>query len=130
MTPYEAIRSKYLEAPGVGLTWEELVGIHLAHPDCYVIKGPNYFVMGRAVARAAAVELIRDFTHRFNASECDTWHIYAFAGDMGKAFRSLPYPLPWLAWERIHDPELRFISTEFVKRMNPDIDIPLKSHQG
>lgn len=118
-SPYEKIRAAYLKQ-GEGMTWEELVGWHLADPLAYVVKTPDYFIMGRAVIRGASAEDIRDLRVRFPQQKCDAWFLYAFAGDMSKAWAALPYKLPWLAWERFGDPEkeLRYISSEVIHRLS------------
>lgn len=118
-TPYEKIRAAYLKQ-GEGMTWEELVGWHLADPLAYVVKTPDYFIMGRAVIKGASSEDIRDLRVRFPEHKCDAWFLYAFAGDMSKAWAALPRPLPWLAWERFGDPEkeLRFISAAVIHRLS------------
>lgn len=92
------------------MTWEHQVGWYLAHPHGHVHKGPDFFVMGRAVVKSAG-ELCRDLTYEFETAECDTWFLAAFAGDKRKAWRALPHPLPWLCWQKFHDPdlELRFL---------------------
>lgn len=117
-TPYEDIRGAYLKQGGGGMTWEELVGWHLADPFAYVVKTPEYFIMGRAVNKSANVDDIRDLRVRFAPQNCDAWFLYAFSGDMKKAWAALPYELPWLAWERFGDPEkeLRFISAASIHR--------------
>lgn len=119
-TPYEKIRALYLKADGGGMTWEELVGWHLADPLAYVVKTPDYFVMGRAVTKGASAEDIRDLRVRFPVDKCDAWFLYAFAGDMGKAWAALPFRLPWLAFERIGatEKELRFISADAIQRLS------------
>lgn len=60
--------------------WEMLVGFHLADPSCHLVKGPEFFVMGRAVDKLAKPEEIRDPTHAFKHDECIAWFLYAFAG--------------------------------------------------
>lgn len=100
------------------MSWEELVGWHLADPFAYVIKTPDYFIMGRAVIKGASSEDIRDLRVRFDPAKCDAWFLYAFAGNMSKAWAALPFHLPWLAWERfgVSEKELRFIPTASIHR--------------
>lgn len=120
MNPYLEIRNKYISDFGEQLlTWEELVGFHLADKHCYVMKGPDYFVMGRAITRSASAERIRDLTAEFPAEECDTWFLYAFAGNMTKALNALPYDLPWMAWDRFNDPDgdMRFMPLSAIRRL-------------
>lgn len=116
-TPYDQIRAAYLKH-GEGMTWEELVGWHLTNPLAYVVKTPDYFVMGRAVIKEASRTDILDLRVTFQPGSCNAWFLYAFAGDMQKAWAALPYELPWLAWERYGDAEmeLRFLSAAQIKR--------------
>lgn len=116
--PYDQIRALYAQDPTLAMTWEELVGWHLADPLAYVIKEPEFFVMGRAVPKAARPEDIRDLRVRFPVEQCDAWHCFAFAGDMRKGFRALPYNLPWICWERYtsKEKELQFVSTASIRR--------------
>lgn len=118
MNPYLEIRKKYLEQPSdLLLSWEELVGFHLANESCYLIKGPSFFVMGRPVNRSAGPTLIRDLTYAFAAEECDAWFLYAFAGDMQQALAWVPYDLPFMAWDRSCDEQMRFIPLATVRRL-------------
>lgn len=120
MAPYDEIRAKYVahQQPGM-MSWEELVGWHLADPDAYCIKTPAYFVMGRAVERAVGPDKIRDLTVRFNAATTDTWHIWAMAGDLSLAWRALPYRMTWFAWERFLNPgnDLHFFSVDRIEAL-------------
>lgn len=120
-TPYEQIRLAYLKQVGTGMTWEELVGWHLADPHAYVVKEPDFFIMGRAVIKAASTEDIRDLRVSFPPDKCDAWFLYAFAGDMGKALDALltkAHRYGWVAWERFGDPEkeLRFVRAASVRK--------------
>jgi hypothetical protein len=121
MNPYLEIRKKYVEDGDatIHLSWEELVGFHLANKSCYVIKGPDFFVMGRAVCKEADPIHIRDLTYVFEKEDCNAWFLYAFSGDMAKAFRAIPYELPWLAWDRFHDQhgDMRFMPIKTVRRL-------------
>jgi len=117
LSPYDQIRGAYCEQREEGmLTWEELVGWHLGDPCGYVIKRPDFFVMGRAVIKAAGAN-VTDLRVRFEPSKCDAWFLYGFAGSMQAGLAALPFELPWLAWERYGDPlkELRFVSTASIR---------------
>lgn len=120
MHPYLAIREKYVaEIPEGCMTWEQVVGWHLADPLGHVIKGEDFFVMGRAVDSTAPAVDVLDLTHRFEPAACDAWFLFAFAGDKEKAWHALPYELPLLAWQKFHDPELelRFLSAAAIRRL-------------
>jgi hypothetical protein len=104
LAPYDSIRALYV-AENLPLSWEELVGWHLADPLGYVIKEPDFFIMGRAVVKSAGEDNIRDFRVRFPAASCDAWFLYAFAGDMTKAMDRLidkTHHREWIAWERFN----------------------------
>lgn len=120
MTPYDRIRAAYIaNANPAGVTWEELVGFHLASPECYIIKHPDFFVLARAVDKRAPAAAIHDLTHEFAPDDRNTWHLWAFAGDMAKCLASMPYELPWVAWERYapSQNDLRFVSTTSIRRL-------------
>lgn len=120
--PYLAIRALYIQHKRPEwVAWEDLVGFHLATPECYVLKGDGYFAMGRAVQKSATFDEIHDLTRHFPRSQCDAWHVWAFAGDMAKCISNLPYHLPWICLVRFGDEEneLRFISTVHMReRLN------------
>lgn len=100
--PYDQIRALYVGAK-LAMSWEELVGWHLADPLGYVIKEPAFFIMGRAVVKSAGEANIRDFRIRFEPGQCDAWFLYAFAGDMEQALARLldkTHQREWMAWER------------------------------
>ena len=75
----------------------------------YVYNGPAGFVMFRGVRKAAPDGAILDPTHQFTAPDC--WHVWLAAGNWRHILASyLPYPLPWISWER--DFVLRFYPLE------------------
>lgn len=120
MHPYLEMRQAWIDrnAPGA-CTFEELVGWYLAADHGYVHKTPDYFIMGRPVIRAAG-DACADLTARFAISQCDTWFIAAFAGRWDTAWRSLPYQLPFLGWQRLHEREntLHFLPTERIREFS------------
>ena len=118
MSPYHAIRKLYVECPGLPMTWEQLVGWHLDYPFAHVYKSSDFFVMGRPVVKGVPAAMIRDLTVHFPISRCDAWFLYAFGGDIEKAWSVLPYELPWMCWDRWDRPtnELRWVATESFRR--------------
>lgn len=119
MSPYEQIEAKYAAHPqeqpfGFYVQWHLRFG--------FVFSTPEFFIMGRGVNRSA-VESWGVYLEKTPALESyhphDAWYIHAMAGDMTRAWDILPYPLPWLAWERILDGkrDLRFYSAAEVKRL-------------
>ena len=100
MSPYEKIRHAYIQHPQEE-TFEHYVDWHLK--NAFLFSTPEFFIMGREVPKmvielSGKVEL-RKFPHALWTP--DTWYIHAMAGDMSKAWSILPWPLPWIAFERI-----------------------------
>lgn len=117
--PYDEIRSAYIaHTDPAAMSWEALVGWHLANPRGHVIKDPSFFVMARAVDLNAGEEAVLDLTHDFDPQFCDAWFLYAFAGDKQKAWRALPFELPWLCFQRLCSPgnELHYLRTRSIRR--------------
>jgi len=86
-------------------TMEEDIKAHLCNG--YVISTPDFFVMGRAIARYAAPQAIENPWFTFRREHHDAWLVYAFAGSSRNFLSFVPYPLRWLAWQRRGKP-LRF----------------------
>lgn len=108
MTPVERAAAVYQREP-CARTFREDLEAHLLNG--YVLSTPATFVMGRLVQRDAPPELIVDPWHRFETGDC--WLVYLAAGDiLREARRWMPWPVPWLAWERSN--RLRFWRTERV----------------
>ena len=61
---------------------------------------PDYFAMGRPVPRGAAASDILDPWTEFAEEDCDAWLIYLAAGRLTELKAQLPFPLPWIGWER------------------------------
>lgn len=89
----------------------------------FVFSTPDYFIMGRPVFRTGDPKLILDPWHRFPWADCDCWMVWLAAGDLGKAWTILPWPLPWLGFER--GLELRFVPAEAMKRLS----LPSPNHE-
>ncbi len=102
MTPYERIARRYDEDEPPG-AFDCLVEWHLMHG--FVFSRPDYFVMGRPVCSDASAELICEPTFHFASARCDCWYIHAMAGNLSNVWAVLPWELPWIAWQRHHDPE-------------------------
>lgn len=113
MSPYEQAAQVYLRER-CARSFTEDVELHLMHG--FVHSTPAYFIMGRPVIRTAPAWQIVDPAHTFARADCDTWMVYLAAGDLGRAWDVLPWPLPWLAFERKN--ELRFLPAEAVSRLS------------
>lgn len=102
MSPYEKIRHAYIQHPQED-TFEFYEDWH--KKNGFLFCTPEFFIMGREVPKMV-IELtgkveLRKFPHDLWTP--DTWYIHAMAGNMEKAWSILPWPLPWIAFERIRD---------------------------
>ncbi len=108
LSPVERAAAVYDREP-CARTFREDLEAHLLNG--YVFSTPETFLMGRVVQRDADPALIVDPWHRFEAGDC--WMVYLSAGCILRDVpRLMPFPLPWLAWERGN--KLRFWRTERV----------------
>ena len=116
MSPYETIAQKYFDHPQEA-PFGDYVEWHLQYG--FVYSTPEYFVMGKNCRRLAPSNEIVDCEHVFDASDSDCWYVFAMAGNVSKAFSSMPFPLPYIAFERIIDNkrELRLYKTEDLQRL-------------
>ncbi len=87
-------------------TLAEDVAAHLRHG--VVLSTGRFLVLARPVPRTAEAGAINDPEVPFAGEECDTWYVYAFAGDIREALGHFPYPLPYLGFERAGRNGLRF----------------------
>ncbi len=101
MSPYLKLHQLYSK-DGIR-AFDILVEWHLRHG--FVFSRPDYFVMGRPVMHEASAELICEPTFHFPSGRCDCWYIHAMAGNLARVWDVLPWDLPWIAWQRAHDPE-------------------------
>ncbi len=100
MNPYDRILAAYPNEQG---EFKECVEYHERHG--FVFATPDYFVMGRPVVMMARADQICDYTCEFPAQGCDCWYIHAMAGHLAQVWDVLPWELPWIAWQRVRDPE-------------------------
>lgn len=92
-------------------TFAEDLSLHLHFG--FVHSTPDYFIMGRPVLKAAPIEQIVNCRHIFTGITCDCWHVYLACGDIARAWEVLPWPLPWISFERKN--ELRFHELERIR---------------
>jgi hypothetical protein len=83
----------------------------------FLFSTPEFFIMGRGVPKDHPLML--DLGVLFAPDSCDTWYIFSMAGDMIKAWSILPWPLPWIAFERVREGkrELTIVPFEQIKRL-------------
>jgi hypothetical protein len=113
MTPVEQAAAVY-EREACARTFREDLEAHLLHG--FVFSRPDFFIMGRPVAKGADYALVVDPWHHFPSAECDCWNIYLFAGNVTPAWRILPWELPWFCWERKN--ELRYYHASAIRRLS------------
>jgi hypothetical protein len=53
----------------------------------------------------------------FEPDTCDTWYIHGMGGDMADAWDILPYELPWIAFHRRDENELKFFKHSDIRRL-------------
>lgn len=106
MNPAFQAAEVYRSEPSSHTFWEVL-DFYLAHG--WVHSTPDFFVMGRPVSREWPDEVIVDPIHNEEfelTKRHDCWHIALMAGDLVAARNMLPFPLPFVSFERRN--ELRF----------------------
>lgn len=112
-TPYEQARDVYRSEPCARAFEEDLEAHYI---NGFVFSRPDFFIMGRPIVKAADPVLIVDPWMRFPSAFADCWHVYLFAGNLARVWDILPWPLPWVAFERKN--ELRFYSQEAIRRLS------------
>lgn len=93
MSPYDRMAELYVRHPQER-SFDFYLNWHLRYG--YVFSTPTLFVMGRATIKDAPIEL-----HEITPDLPNCWYLHALAGDPCEAWRFLPYPLPWVGFERL-----------------------------
>lgn len=93
-------------------TFNEDISWFLEHG--FVFSRPDFFVMGKPIIRGADSSQVTGL-YKFPSSDCDCWHIYLMAGNIAPMFSIMPWPLPWVSFERGN--ELRYYQTESIHRL-------------
>lgn len=120
VTPIERIREEYSLHPREQ-PFEYYLNWHLQHG--FVFSTPDYFIMGRAIFRAnteaETLDLINSLVF-VEEIDAEAWYVHAMAGDMSKAWEILPWPLPYIAFERLRGDrmELTVLHLERMKRLS------------
>lgn len=97
MSPYEIAREVYEREPCARSFGEDFYR-HLY--NAYVISTPDLFVMFRPVSSEATDEEIVDSGVLFDPDQADCWHVYLAAGDLSRLIEHVPFPLPYISFER------------------------------
>lgn len=113
MSPAQVLRELYARK---GLSFDQYVAIHIDRG--FVFSTPDFFVMGRPVCRQWRKEDVFDADQSAPRAVADGWFIHAMAGDTGKAWSILPWPLGWIGFQRF-DNVLRWVPTEVIRRFHP-----------
>jgi hypothetical protein len=124
VSPYDQIAALYGANPQE-FTFDFYVAWH--HRHGFVFSTPDYFVMGRPVIRERIVEMtdvMFELTPELRRT-ADTWFVHAMAGDIGKCWQILPWPLGWIAFHRLRGgkKELTLVPSETLRRLCP-ADLP------
>ncbi len=116
MSPYEQCEEKYY-ARGYTIPFSSIVATHAKKGFLYAT--PKVFVMGHPVIQSAPRQLICDHLHTFDNMKCDCWHIDWFAGSFVKIWDIVPYPLPFVSFERMRQGvlELQIVKAETLLRL-------------
>lgn len=93
---------------------------HLNH-GC-VFSTTEFFVMARPIVRQPSAPETQSVIDGFNTwpdGVADCWYVHAYAGDLSKVWAIVPYPLKWVAFERIQCDRrvLRFHRFEDLHRL-------------
>lgn len=118
-SPYEQMAKKYAECPQeMSFGW--YISVHMAQG--FVFATPEFFAMGRPVNKDATPERITDPLYVFPREEQNCWYVHACAGSIEKAWGMLPYPLGFVAFERVrnHKRELEIVALERLRRLSPN----------
>lgn len=97
MTPIETAAAVYASEP-CARSFREDLEAHLL--GGHVHSTPTAFVMARPVMRAADYELLTNPWVTWRREDADAWLVYLAAGDVAEMLGFLPFPLPWIGWER------------------------------
>jgi len=113
LTPVERVAVLYGRWE-TGRTFREDLEAHLV--TGYVISTPEYFIMGRAVDRSAAVELVGDPWHAFPREAVNTWYVWAMAGCVNTCLTSMPFSLKWVSFIRRGGPPRYYDTQKLLRR--------------
>lgn len=97
MTPYEQAAQVYEQEESARPFWEDLQA-HLLYG--WVMSTPELFLMARQVKRDWPDELLKNPWAIDDDGDC--WHVWLAAGDLSKVKEFIPYPLPYLSYERVN----------------------------
>lgn len=116
MSPYARMAQKYADNPQER-PFSYYVVWHMMHGFCF--STPEFFIMGRLATKRFIEENPIQFLWNAKPNDPDTWYVHAASGDLSKAWSILPYPLPWLAFERLRNGklELQILPLSRIRRL-------------
>src|SRR6188768_2238508 len=101
MTPLARIAEFYAKHPQEE-SFEYYLNWHLENG--FVFCTPEFFVMGRPIKtypdEAHTIHGIDNFAI-WDREEHNCWYVHAMSGDISKAWSVLPYPLGFVAFDRV-----------------------------
>ncbi len=107
-TPWDEVEALYDSGRGIRSMMDDIA----FHGTVgYIMSTPTCFLMARAVRRDAAPYSMRD---SFPLDECDTWLVWAMAGDIREAMQFAPPTMKWIAFAR--EERLRFHDFNKLRR--------------
>ena len=94
----ERLRELYSRSNAVR-TPEEDISLHLEHG--YLIKTPDYILMGKRVVRWMSDEELKNpMVAAPKGIQSDAWYIYLFCGSACNFLSFEPFPLEYVGWHR------------------------------
>ena len=107
----EVLRELY-RSSNATRTPEEDIALHLAHG--YLIKTPDYIVMGKAVVRWMSDEELRNPAIKMPESIMpDAWYVYCMVGAACNFLSFEPFHLEYVGWHRRG--KLRWYKTRMIQ---------------
>lgn len=95
MSPFEKAQRVYLVGQSAR-TFHIDLWLHLERG--WVFSNPRLFAMGRPVVRGWTYQQLTDPC--CDAKNPDCWWVFLAAGSLLEIVKLLPYPLPFVGWER------------------------------
>ncbi len=123
MSPIDRIAEFYAKHPQEE-SFESYLNWHLEN-GC-VFSTSDFFIMFRAIKtwpdEAITIHGINNFAI-WDREDENCWYVHAMAGDISKVWDVMPYPLGYIAFDRIRDGtrELTILPTERIRRLSHEI---------
>ena len=115
--------------------YERLIGLYAAHPTvhpfewywdwhcrhAFACATPEFAMAFRPVCRESEPGQVSDPTCLFPPDKCDAWFVFCGAGHLRRAWRAMPWELPWIGYERLQGDilELQWHPTGLLRRLLP-----------